>query len=118
MLRRRPARRFRQIRHMVAKGVVPRPRGSRSKPIWGTDHLRAVEHYRRLRAAGLTPAMIGALPMKTEDVSFSVLPGVTLFARPKAARQRGRCMADTGRGREAADGCSLAIASVAPVLLP
>src|SRR4051812_23176142 len=73
----------RHVRDLVSQGLVPRPRGSRSRPAWGLVHVQAICRYQTLRAARISRAEIRSLPERTDDLPFSVAPGVTLLLAPK-----------------------------------
>jgi MerR family copper efflux transcriptional regulator len=73
----------RQVRYLVAGGLIPRPRGLRCAPEWGDDHIRAVRRCSYLREAGFTPANIKVLLSANRGTPFPVAPGVTLVIDPK-----------------------------------
>jgi DNA-binding transcriptional MerR regulator len=65
----------RQIRYLIAECFVPSPRGSRTKPEYGDDHVAAIRRYALLREKGFPPA---AIKLLLED-RYPVAPGVDLI---------------------------------------
>lgn len=68
----------RQIRYMIAQGFVPPPRGSRSQPEYGDDHVAAIRRYLNLRGAGFPPAAIRLLGESGDAALLPVADGITL----------------------------------------
>ena len=62
----------RQIRYLITEGFVPSPRGSRTRPEYGDDHLAAIRHYAQLREKGFRPAAIKLL----QEERYPVAPGL------------------------------------------
>ena len=73
----------RQIRYMIAEGFVPPPRGSRSQPDYGDDHIEAIRRYLALRTLGFPPAAIRLLAESGEAVVLPVVDGVSLLVEPR-----------------------------------
>lgn len=78
----------RQIRWLIAEGIVPRPGGTRSRPEYGPEHVRAILHYRDERRRGLSPAQVKAVLHErvrgAAGLELRVAPGVTLRVEPEA----------------------------------
>ena len=78
----------RQIRWLIAEGIVPRPGGTRSRPDYGLEHVRAILHYREQRRRGLSPAQVKAVlrerAREADGLELPVAPGVTLRVEPEA----------------------------------
>ncbi len=78
----------RQIRWLIAEGIVPRPGGTRSRPEYGPVHVRAILHYRDERRRGLSPAQVKAVlherARRTVGLEVHVASGVTLRIEPEA----------------------------------
>jgi MerR family transcriptional regulator, copper efflux regulator len=68
----------RQVRYMIAEGFVPPPRGSRSQPEYGEDHVEAIRRYLGLRAVGFPPAAIRILGESGEAARLPIADGVAL----------------------------------------
>jgi len=73
----------RQARYLIAEGFVPAPRGSRSAPDYGEDHVEAVTRYQRLRDLGFPPAAIKLMLESGQGAPFPVAPGVSLVVSPQ-----------------------------------
>jgi DNA-binding transcriptional MerR regulator len=72
----------RQIRYLIAEGIVPPPRGGRATAEYGEDHVAAIERYNHLHEAGFPPAAIKLLLQAKEGAPFPVAPGITLVVAP------------------------------------
>ncbi|HEY4251538.1 MAG TPA: helix-turn-helix domain-containing protein [Roseomonas sp.] len=76
----------RQIRYLIAEGIIPPPGGSRTRPDYGPAHVAAVHRYRALRDQGLKPSGIRALllaeSLARDGGQFALAPGVTLTIDP------------------------------------
>ena len=72
----------RQVRYLIAEGIVPAPRGGRARADYGDDHVAAVRRYLRLRELGFPPAAIRLLAQTGEGAPFAVAPGITLVIDP------------------------------------
>src|SRR5262245_44427543 len=72
----------RQIRYLIAEGIVPPPRGGRSNADYGDDHVAAIRRYTRLRELGFPPAAIKLLLEARQGAPFPVAPGITLVIDP------------------------------------
>lgn len=81
-----PALTERQVRYLISKGFMPRPRGGRTYADYGDDHVAAVRRYRRLRGLGLTPLRIEALLAGGELVPVPVRPGLAVLVDVAALR--------------------------------
>lgn len=72
----------RQIRWLITEGIVPRPGGTRSRPDYGPDHVRAILHYWDERRRGLSPAQVKAVlrerARETAGQELQLAPGITL----------------------------------------
>ena len=78
----------RQIRYMIAEGIVPSPRGSRSQPDYGDDHVAAIQRYLAFRALGFPPAAIRLLGDKDELVALPIIDGLSLLIDPRLVGQK------------------------------
>lgn len=78
----------RQIRYMIAEGFVPPPRGPRSQPDYGSDHLAAVRRYLALRRLGLPPAAIKVLDAGGGAVAVPIVEGLSLSLDPLLVGRR------------------------------
>ncbi len=78
----------RQIRWLIAEGIIPRPGGTRSRPEYGPEHVQAILHYRDERRRGLSPAQVKAVLRErardTAGLELHLAPGVTLRIEPEA----------------------------------
>ena len=72
----------RQVRWLIAEGIIPRPGGTRSRPVYGPEHVRAILHYQDERRRGLSPAQVKAVlreqARQTAGLDLHLAPGVTL----------------------------------------
>jgi DNA-binding transcriptional MerR regulator len=73
----------RQVRYLIAEGLIPPPRGGRANADYTEDHVAAIVRYVRLRDLGFPPAAIKLLLESREGVPFPVAPGLTLVVDPK-----------------------------------
>jgi len=73
----------RQIRYMIAEGLVPPPRGGRAHADYGDDHVTAIRRYVLLRQQGLPPQAIKVLLAGGTTAPFPVAPGITLQIDPQ-----------------------------------
>ena len=78
----------RQIRWLIAEGIIPRPGGTRSHPDYGPEHVQAILHYRDERRRGLSPAQVKAVlrerAQEAAGLELSLAPGVSLRVEPGA----------------------------------
>lgn len=72
----------RQVRYLIAEGLIPPPRGGRANADYGEDHVAAITRYARLREIGFPPAAIKLLLEAREGAPFPIAPGVTLVIAP------------------------------------
>ena len=72
----------RQVRYLIAEGLIPPPRGGRATANYGEDHVAAIRRYGALRELGFPPAAIRLLLQTREGAPFPVMPGVTLVIDP------------------------------------
>jgi MerR family copper efflux transcriptional regulator len=72
----------RQVRYLIAEGLIPPPRGGRANADYGEDHVAAIRRYSRLRELGFPPAAIKLLLQAKEGAPIPVGPGVTLVVDP------------------------------------
>src|SRR5262245_31128009 len=72
----------RQIRYLIAEGIMPPPRGGRSNADYGEDHVAVIRRYTRLRELGFPPAAIKLLLESRQGAPFPVAPGITLVIDP------------------------------------
>jgi MerR family transcriptional regulator, copper efflux regulator len=68
---------------MIAEGFVPPPRGSRSQPDYGDDHVDAIRRYMALRTLGFPPAAIRLLAETGEAIVLPVVDGISLSVEPR-----------------------------------
>jgi len=68
---------------MIAEGFIPAPRGSRSQPEYGEDHVEAIRRYMALRTLGFPPAAIRLLGETGEAVILPVIDGISLSVDPQ-----------------------------------
>ena len=68
----------RQVRYLIAEGLMPAPRGGRAHADYGEDHVAAIQRYTRLRELGFPPAAIKLLQDVEQGCPFPIAPGVTL----------------------------------------
>jgi DNA-binding transcriptional MerR regulator len=73
----------RQIRYLVAEGLMPAPAGGRSNASYGEAHVAAIRAYQRLRALGFKPAAIRLLREgRGGPVTLPVATGIALALDP------------------------------------
>lgn len=73
----------RQIRYLIAEGLVAGPRGGRAHADYGGDHLAAIKRYTALRRLGLPPQAIKVLLATGGSAPFPVAPGIALTVDPQ-----------------------------------
>ncbi len=69
----------RQIRYLIAEGLVPAPRGGRSTAYYEEEHVTAIKRFNELKALGFPPNAIRLLIENDHHVPFPVAPGVQLM---------------------------------------
>ena len=69
----------RQVRYLIAEGLVPPPRGGRAHADYGDDHVAAIARYTALRRTGLLPSAIKVLLSTGGSAPVPVVPGVSLL---------------------------------------
>ncbi|MFC7477067.1 helix-turn-helix domain-containing protein [Dankookia sp. GCM10030260] len=73
----------RQIRYLIAEGLMPPPTGGRATADYGEPHLAAIRAFQRLRALGFRPAAIRLLREgRGAPVSIPLGPGLALSLDP------------------------------------
>ena len=73
----------RQIRYLVAEGLMPPPDGGRATASYGEPHWAAIRAYQRLRALGFRPAAIRLLRQGSGGpVTVAIAPGLSLSIDP------------------------------------
>jgi DNA-binding transcriptional MerR regulator len=77
----------RNIRFLIAEGIVPEPHGKARWASYGDEHVRALEFYAELKASGVTSlsAIRERVARRTngeEHVVLSPLPGVEIRIEP------------------------------------
>lgn len=73
----------RQIRYLVAEGLMPAPDGGRANAAYGEAHVAAIRGYQRLRALGFRPAAIRLLRQgRGAPITIDIAPGLTLGIDP------------------------------------
>jgi MerR family transcriptional regulator, copper efflux regulator len=77
----------RQIRYLIAEGLMPAPRGGRAHADYGDDHVAAIRRYTTLRHSGLLPSAIKLLLENPASVPFPVAPGIALHVDPSVLGQ-------------------------------
>jgi DNA-binding transcriptional MerR regulator len=72
----------RQIRYLIAEGLIPGPEGSRARPDYGTVHVDGIRRYQALRQRGMKPSQVKALleaeRLRQDGGQFTLAPGVVL----------------------------------------
>ncbi|MCG7360554.1 helix-turn-helix domain-containing protein [Roseomonas sp. ACRSG] len=72
----------RQIRYLIAEGLIPGPDGSRARPDYGTVHVDGIRRYQALRQEGMKPSQVKALleaeRLRQDGGQFTLAPGVVL----------------------------------------
>jgi DNA-binding transcriptional MerR regulator len=72
----------RQIRYLIAEGLIPGPEGSRARPDYGAVHVQAIRRYQALRQEGMKPSQVKALleaeRLRQDGGQFTLAPGVVL----------------------------------------
>lgn len=74
----------RQVRYLIAEGLMPPPAGGRAHAAYGPAHVAAIRAYQRLRALGFRPAAIRLLRQgRGVPVSIPLVPGLSLSLDPR-----------------------------------
>ncbi|MCG7363735.1 helix-turn-helix domain-containing protein [Roseomonas sp. ACRSG] len=72
----------RQIRYLIAEGLIPGPEGSRARPDYGDRHVEGIRRYQALRQEGMKPSQVKALleaeRLRQDGGQFTLAPGVVL----------------------------------------
>jgi DNA-binding transcriptional MerR regulator len=72
----------RQIRYLIAEGLIPGPAGSRARPDYSDAHVDGIRRYQALRQQGLKPSQVKALfeaeQLLRDGGQFALAPGVVL----------------------------------------
>jgi DNA-binding transcriptional MerR regulator len=72
----------RQIRYLIAEGLIPGPEGSRARPDYGVVHVEGIRRYQVLRQEGMKPSQVKALleaeRLRRSGGRFTLAPGVVL----------------------------------------
>lgn len=72
----------RQIRYLIAEGLIPGPEGSRARPDYGDRHVDGIRRYQALRREGMKPSQVKALleaeRLRQDGGRFELAPGVVL----------------------------------------
>jgi DNA-binding transcriptional MerR regulator len=72
----------RQIRYLIAEGLIPGPEGSRARPDYGVVHVEGIRRYQALRQEGMKPSQVKALleaeRLRQDGGRFELAPGVVL----------------------------------------
>jgi DNA-binding transcriptional MerR regulator len=72
----------RQIRYLIAEGLIPGPEGSRARPDYGDVHVDGIRRYQALRQEGMKPSQVKALleaeRLRQDGGRFELAPGVVL----------------------------------------
>ena len=72
----------RQIRYLIAEGLIPPPRGGRANADYGDDHVATIHRYQSLKDLGFPPSAIKLLLDAHQGVPFPIAPGITLVIDP------------------------------------
>lgn len=73
----------RQVRYLIAEGLMPPPDGGRANADYGEAHVAAIRTFQRLRALGFRPAAIRLLREgRGAPISIPVAPGLALSLDP------------------------------------
>ena len=73
----------RQVRYLIAEGLMPPPDGGRANADYGEVHVAAIRAYQRLRALGFRPAAIRLLREgRGGPLSIPLAPGLALSLDP------------------------------------
>ena len=73
----------RQVRYLIAEGLMPPPDGGRANADYGEAHVAAIRAFQRLRALGFRPAAIRLLREgRGAPISIPLAPGVALSLDP------------------------------------
>jgi DNA-binding transcriptional MerR regulator len=68
----------RNIRFLIAEGVVPAPRGTRAMPEYGPAHADAIRRYQRLKVLGFKLAQIKVMSPDADVETIELAPGLSL----------------------------------------
>jgi DNA-binding transcriptional MerR regulator len=72
----------RQIRYLIAEGLIAGPEGSRARPDYSAVHVEAIRRYQALRQEGMKPSQVKALleaeRLRQDGGQFTLAPGVVL----------------------------------------
>jgi MerR family transcriptional regulator, copper efflux regulator len=73
----------RQIRYLIAEGLMPPPAGGRANADYGDVHVAAIRTFQRLRSLGFRPAAIRLLREgRGAPISIPLAPGLALSLDP------------------------------------
>ena len=73
----------RQVRYLIAEGLMPPPDGGRANADYGEAHVAAIRAYQRLRALGFRPAAIRLLREgRGGPLTIPLAPGLALSLDP------------------------------------
>ena len=73
----------RQVRYLIAEGLMPPPAGGRANADYGAAHVAAIRAFQRLRALGFRPAAIRLLREgRGAPISIPLAPGLALSLDP------------------------------------
>jgi MerR family transcriptional regulator, copper efflux regulator len=73
----------RQVRYLIAEGLMPPPAGGRANADYGDAHVAAIRAFQRLRALGFRPAAIRLLREgRGAPVSIPLAPGLAISLDP------------------------------------
>jgi DNA-binding transcriptional MerR regulator len=73
----------RQVRYLIAEGLMPSPSGGRATAEYGDGHVSAIRRYQRLRSLGFLPSAIKVLIERGAAIPLAVMPGITLQVDPE-----------------------------------
>jgi MerR family transcriptional regulator, copper efflux regulator len=73
----------RQVRYLIAEGLMPPPSGGRATAEYGDEHVSAIRRYQRLRSLGFLPSAIKVLVGRGAAIPLGVTPGITLHIDPE-----------------------------------
>ena len=82
----------RNIRFLIAEGIVPEPHGKARWASYGEEHVRALAFYAELKAQGITslerhPRTGGQRANGEEQIVIAPLPGVEIRIVPSAIKE-------------------------------
>lgn len=85
----------RQVRYLIAEGLMPPPEGGRARASYGEPHVAAIRAYQRLRAFGFKPAAIRLLREgRGGPVTLPLAPGIALSLDPALLSGAAECRPD------------------------